>query len=79
MTYRTLTKPSDKNLQIQEYVNAAQKGLKSHLVIPTDKGWSVKRADAQKASAVLPTKKQAISHARRLAKNQNTEVHVFGS
>ena len=41
-------------------------------------GWAVKGAGNDKASKVLPTQKQAISVATRIAKNQQSEVVIHG-
>ena len=47
-------------------------------VVPNDKGWSVKRAGASKASSVHRTQDEAIQAAKRLAQSQRTELYVHG-
>lgn len=74
-----LKTPPKNNRQVQEYVTAAQSGMNAHFVVKSDSGWSVKRANAHKASGVFATKKEAIAKAKSIAKNQGTGVYVFGT
>lgn len=39
-------------------------------------GWQVKKAGNSKASAVTPTKKQAVDRGRELAKSEKSELIV---
>lgn len=47
-------------------------------VVPNERGWSVKRAGASKASSVHRTQEEAIQAAKRLAQSQQTELYVHG-
>jgi hypothetical protein len=44
-------------------------------VIPTMKGWSVKREGASRASAIFGTKKAALQKARQLKRNSLVVLH----
>ncbi len=49
----------------------------SHHVVPSPKGgWSVKKGGAEKASKHFDVKKDAVSYARDVSKNQGTELYV---
>lgn len=37
---------------------------------PTEEGWSIRAEDADQAIAILPTKKDGVTRARDLARNQ---------
>lgn len=41
-------------------------------------GWAVKREKSERATAILPTKEQAVERARKIAKNQGVELVVHG-
>ena len=47
-------------------------------VVPNSGGWSVKRAGASRASSVHSTQAEAIEVAKRIARNQRTELYVHG-
>lgn len=47
-------------------------------VVPHPDGWAVKGAGAEKATAVHPTQREAIDHARDIARNQKTELFIHG-
>lgn len=47
-------------------------------VVPSDGGWSVKRAGAARASSTHATQQEAIAAATRLAQNQQTELYIHG-
>ena len=48
-----------------------------HVVTHPD-GWAVKKAGAQKASAVTNTQKEAIAIAKEIAKETKTELVIHG-
>lgn len=51
--------------------------LDSHHVIPDQNGgWKVKKSGTERASKRFDLKKDAIEFAKRLCKNQNTELIV---
>lgn len=52
-------------------------GKNQHVVKNGDK-WSVKGAGNEKATKNFDTQKQAIDHAKSIAKNQKSEVVIHG-
>ncbi|MDF2858620.1 MAG: hypothetical protein K0Q87_4471 [Neobacillus sp.] len=52
----------------------------THHVVPNSDrgGWDVKRGGADRASAHVDTKAQAINIAREISRNQGTEMVVHG-
>lgn len=51
--------------------------LKQHHVVPNPNGgWDVKTDNAQRASAHTNTKEEAISIARKISKNQGSELFI---
>ncbi len=53
------------------------KGKNQHVVKHSD-GWAVKGAGNGKATKVTPTQKEAISIAREISKNQESELFIHG-
>jgi hypothetical protein len=53
------------------------KGKNQHVVKHAD-GWAVKGANNQKATKVTSTQKEAITVAREISKNQNSELLIHG-
>ena len=51
------------------------KGKNQH-VVPHDGGWAVRGAGNEKVTANHKTQAEAISHARQIAKNQQSEVVI---
>ena len=51
---------------------------RSQHVVPSPAGWVVKSAGAKKATRVFHTQDKAIDAARRIARNQRTELVVHG-
>ncbi|WP_405224657.1 DUF2188 domain-containing protein [Dokdonia sp. Asnod1-B02] len=49
---------------------------KNQHVVPHSSGWAVKGAGNQKATKVTSTQKEAINAARKIAKNQKSELLV---
>lgn len=47
-------------------------------VVPSDRGWSVKRAGASRASGTFTTKAEAVKKAQEIAKKQKTELYIHG-
>ncbi len=47
-------------------------------VVPSQGGWAVKGAGAQKATKVFSTQKEAIAAARRIAVSQGSELLIHG-
>jgi hypothetical protein len=53
------------------------KGKNQHVVKHTD-GWAVKGANNEKATKVVDTQSEAISIAKEIAQNQNSELLIHG-
>ncbi len=51
---------------------------KGQHVVPTDKGWSVKKAGSSRSSSTHSTQAEAIEAATKIARNQSTEVYIHG-
>lgn len=50
---------------------------KTHHVVPAERGgWNVKRGGAARASAHFDTKKEAVSAAREISRNQRSELKI---
>ncbi|MFN7399903.1 MAG: DUF2188 domain-containing protein [Sandaracinobacter sp.] len=47
-------------------------------VVPSEGGWSVRKAGAEKATRTYPTQQEAIERATAIARNQRTEVYIHG-
>lgn len=47
-------------------------------VIPQGNGWAVRGAGAQKATRLVDTQKQATDLARKIARNQQSELIIHG-
>lgn len=77
MQRKQLPRPPKDNAQVNEYVTAVRRGLDSHFVVHTDKGWSVRKPKAERASGVFDTKAEAVAHAKKISSNQKTELFVF--
>ncbi len=77
MTKEILKPKNHNNPYLKSYVQAVKKGFDTQHVIPHAKGWAVKKITAKKVSAVFNNKKMAIFKARKIAKNQNSEVIIY--
>ncbi|GGB86654.1 MULTISPECIES: DUF2188 domain-containing protein [Glycocaulis] len=51
---------------------------KGQHVVPSQSGWSVRKAGAARASSVHATQEAAIAAATKIAKNQGTELYIHG-
>jgi len=51
---------------------------KSHHVVPRADGWAVVRGGADRASAVAPTKAEAIARGREISRHQQSELVIHG-
>ncbi len=61
------------NLKMKEYCMSVQKG--QH-VIPSKDGWKVKKSGASKATKILNTQGEAVEVAKKIVKNQKTELFI---
>ncbi len=51
---------------------------KGQHVVPRDGKWAVRKAGANSATRVYTTQREAISEARKIARNQGTELYIHG-
>ncbi|WP_095587463.1 DUF2188 domain-containing protein [Actibacterium ureilyticum] len=51
---------------------------KGQHVVPRDGKWSVRKAGSDRATRTFETQREAISEARRIARNQGTELYIHG-
>ena len=51
---------------------------KGQHVVPTNGKWSVRKAGSERASGVYDTQKEAVTRAREIAQNQQTELYIHG-
>ena len=51
-------------------------GSRNQHVVPHDRGWAVRGAGSQRASAVHRTQQEAIDAAREIARNQGSELLI---
>ena len=47
-------------------------------VVPAGDGWAVRKSGSPRVSRSYSTQKQAIAAARKIAKNQSTELYIHG-
>ena len=60
MTSKTLPKPPESNMQVQEYMAAVRKGVNSQFVIQTSDGWSVRPAVEPSKAILFTSKDEAL-------------------
>lgn len=78
MTFKTLRPPAKSNKQVQEYINAVEKGRNSYFVVQNGKGWYVRKASVRTSPGKLfPTKSEAERVAKARAAKRNSKVLVF--
>ena len=80
MTYKTLPRPSASNKQIQEYVDAATKGLASLFIMRTEKGWNVYPANQSALATdfmIFSRKDEAVRYAKDRAQAEGGEVYLY--
>jgi len=53
-------------------------GAKSQHVVPRGDKWAVRKAGAERVTRHFDTRKEAIEAARRIARNQGSDVFIFG-
>ena len=47
-------------------------------VVPSERGWSVRKAGSSRASSLHATQQEAIDAATALARKQRTELYIHG-
>ena len=47
-------------------------------VVPKGEKWSVRKAGASRAYGTFVTQKEAVKEAKKIAKNQGTELYIHG-
>lgn len=52
--------------------------IKGQHVVPRDGKWSVRKAGSDRATRTFDTQKEAISEARKIARNQGSELYIHG-
>jgi len=52
---------------------------KGQHVVPSDGGWSVRKAGSSRATRNFNTQKDAIAAATEIARNQGAELYIHGS
>ena len=53
-------------------------GAKSQHVVPRGDKWAVRKAGAERVTRHFDTQQEAIEAARRIARNQGSDVFIFG-
>jgi hypothetical protein len=61
---------------INKYITSMTKSI--HVVPNPDGGWAAKRSNADRASKLTDTKKEAEDYARKVAQNQGAELFIHG-
>jgi len=51
---------------------------KGQHVVPRNGGWAVRKAGSERVTRHFKTQKEAIKEARKIAKNQSTELYIHG-
>ena len=51
---------------------------KGQHVVPRNGKWSVRKAGSDRATRTFATQQEAISAARKIARNQGTELYIHG-
>ena len=49
---------------------------KSHHVVPSKDGWSVRKGGAERASRSFDRKEDAVHYAREVSKHQHSELYI---
>ena len=51
---------------------------KGQYVVPRGKRWAVRKAGAERVTRHFDTQEEALEAARRIARNQGSDVFIFG-
>lgn len=51
---------------------------KSQYVVPRGKKWAVRKAGSARVTRHFDTQQEALEAARRIARNQGSDVYIFG-
>ncbi len=52
--------------------------VRSQHVVPRGKRWAVRKAGAERVTRHFDTQQEALEAARRIARNQGSDVFIFG-
>jgi len=66
------------NQQVASYLKAASLGKKNQHVVPNGSNWAVRSTTSSKVTKVFSSQKEAISFAKNIAQNQETELFIHG-
>ncbi|WP_300399481.1 DUF2188 domain-containing protein [uncultured Sphingobium sp.] len=68
----------DNALRLYSGLEVVHMSRKGQHVVPTERGWSVKKAGSAKSTSVHATQAEAIAAATLIARNQKTELYIHG-
>lgn len=51
---------------------------KSLHVVPRDRKWAVRRTGSERVTKIFDTRKEAIARGREIARNEGTDLFIFG-
>lgn len=78
MKFKRLPPPPKSNKQVQEYVQAVEKGMKNYFVMQNGNGWYVRKASDRVGNGELfATKSEAVNVAEMKAAKKDSRVFVF--
>lgn len=72
-----LRSPAKSNRQIQEYVSAVDRGMSGRFVVPTEKGWHVRKPASKSGGSYFSSKSQAIAYAKSELSQSKGSLFVF--
>lgn len=75
MKIRQLKSLRSGSSSVEAYVKAVQNG--QH-VVPSSEGWRVQKDNSKKATKIFDNQEDAISYARKVAINQQSELSIHG-
>lgn len=80
MKFKKLPPPAKSNKQVQEYVDAIERGRRNYYVIQNGSGWYVRKASVRNRSGELfNSKSEAVRTAQARADRNKSRVLVFNN
>ena len=61
-----------------QYPGVRRVTAKSQYVVPRGNRWAVRKAGAERVTRHFDTQQEALEAARRIARNQGSDVYIFG-